>query len=158
MKKDKNFIFKQKAFLFPRGYTFVEMIIILSILLILVLAAITAFMDVRAKSKDASEKAIIATLQMAINQYYSKHMDWPQQNPFTLMVSPPPYNADDWSDCKEKWGTMLGSDCGTCGGSAWGIFCPHYNTFDCPNTGFGWCYCLTGTQAGKIFPLISLGH
>lgn len=158
MKKDKNFILKQRRDLARSGYSFLEMIITVSILIILVLAAVVIFVDMRKKARDTQEKAIIAIMQTAINNYYSKYFVWPAQNPFTLMTYPPPYNADDWSDCKEKWGTMLGSDCGTCGGSAWSIFCPHYSPFDCPSKGFSWCYCLTGTQAGKISPMTSLGH
>lgn len=159
MKKDKNSIFKQ-----GRGYTFVEMIVILSILLILISAAAMTFVDLRAKSKDIGEKAIIATLQLAINQYYSKYMVWPNldtfnsdaKNPFTLMKYPPPLQP--WSytngDGKEKW--AICDD----GGTDYIIVCPHADIAYCISPGNGniWKYFTTGANAGKIKLLCNNGH
>lgn len=154
MKKNKNFAFKQRRALTRRGYSFVEMIIILVVLLILVLAASIAFVDLRAKSKETSENAIIASLQMAIKQYYSRFHVWPTQNPFTLMRYPPPFTDGWFGDCKETWGVLDE-------GGDWEITCPHYDPFyNCSSTLLGtyWKYFYTGVNTGRIILQDSNGH
>ncbi len=158
MKKNKNSNFKPKAFLARRGYTFVETIVILSILLILVSAAITAFMDMRRRSKDVSEKAVISALETAIKQYHAQYLVWPRadvfnsqtNNPFTLMKYPPSFQWGYWvGDGKDAWGI---DDLG----DHYLIVCPH--TTASYDKGFTWDYYYSGLNAGKIIMILNSGH
>jgi competence protein ComGC len=160
MKKDKNFNFKLKAFLSQRGYSFVEMITILTILLILVLAASMTFVNLRAKSRNVGEKAIIATLQLAINQYHLKFLDWPNQdvfntdarNPFTLMQYPPLFRYGYTNgDGKETWGIVDN------GSGGYLITCPHADVMSY-SKGYHWAYYYTGFNTGKIIITGTIGH
>lgn len=150
MKKDKEFIFKKKAGLPGRGYTFVETIIVLAILLIFISAAVMTYIDMRKKSRDVSEKALIATLQLAINQYHARYLVWPTQEPFTLMKYPPTYVLDDYYADGINW--VLADE-----GTAYLIACPHVSLMGYEK-GYVWRYYYSGVNTGKIILEGDLGH
>lgn len=168
MKTAKKNVVKKKSGLAKRGYTFVELIIILSILLILVVAAVLTFVDLRAKARNISDQAVITALQAAINTYYAKFREYPGCPPFItrcndpsglsalchttcttaqaqIMKYPPSkiWNYYNNSGDDNTW--AVGGLPGTCYSQCdyFAIYCPHVTTYTNPpppTKGYVWYY------------------
>ncbi|MEW6009145.1 MAG: hypothetical protein AB1629_05895 [Candidatus Omnitrophota bacterium] len=144
MKKNSFFNFLR----FKRySYSLIEGVVILAVLTILVLGGILAYRPMRAQTREASEKVIMAALQAAIDTYYGKYFVWYGESPDLATCTPNPldllgqhvskfgYGGANATDC---WSTNLGNPDGVNwqwgylgdvplpGGHRWYFYCPHY--------------------------------
>lgn len=162
------------------GFTLIEGLVILSILVILVMAALLAYRPMRGKAYETQEKAIIASLETAINTYYAKYLRWyadagssSQESPFDLLgAAAPSHNRCSIpyrEPCPEagKWTLDVGICDNQC--TRWVIRCPHYDWSSPPDTGNEWVYmpvpdtgnvrlCERGAKPGEFVKCIASGH
>lgn len=113
-----------------KGFTLIELTIVILIIGILASIAIIKFIDISINAKDSSDDSVIAALKTAIN---TKHLEnivtgndswnnyWPGGNPFDLLSQAPLYTEDvnkaisnpgQYWYCENLWGE-------------WHLFCPH---------------------------------
>lgn len=62
-----------------RGFTLIEMLIVISLIAILTVAAVANYSDSRAQSRDAKRQADLRNLQSALESYKSKYGRYPEQ-------------------------------------------------------------------------------
>ena len=87
------------AFL-KKGFTLIELVIVIVILGILVLTAVSRYIDISKEAKDNSEEAVIGAIKEAIaiecvQNIIDGNISFPDDNPFELLSAAPPYKAYD---------------------------------------------------------------
>ena len=69
-------IFHQKR----KGFTLIELMVVISILAILVAIGVTSYSTIRKNSRDSIRKADLHSIQNALEQYYGKNEIYPAGN------------------------------------------------------------------------------
>ncbi len=85
-----------------KGFTLVELLVVISIIGILSSFAIVSLNSARIKARDALRKGDMAQLRTALNLYYDDNLSYPVCNPGDVWDPSDPYygiNADDGADC-----------------------------------------------------------
>lgn len=143
MKRSRGFLDKSRW----RGFTLIELVIVLALLAILAAMAVAKFVDLSKKAMEIQEDSTVASMRTAVLLYKARYDSWPDRPLFELLDDPPPWETGDpdISDCpnygnNSKWCTVKVEG----GGNEWNIVCPHYQ-FGAPQRGRRWDYIGTGS-------------
>lgn len=130
---------------YPKGFTLIELVIIIIILSIISAVAIVRFIDLHKKTENLRENLVIGALRTSILFNYSKNNSWPENNPFTLVDNPPPFVDGCPSLDDKNWG-VFESD------GYWRMFSPQstYCLGEPSGPGKEWQYYYQGPKAGQL--------
>ncbi|MEW6008923.1 MAG: type II secretion system protein [Candidatus Omnitrophota bacterium] len=138
-----------------RSITLIELMVILSILVALVLAAIIKYMDLRNRVRDHTEAAIISSMRTAVETYYAKYLSWPDLNLFKLLSGPPDYIELGPLPCPRdgaRWCTYKydydGN--GSTPNDPWFIECPHRHSSGGVVNSWRYCAAQDTNCTGKV--------
>ncbi len=154
MKKNNLFNLTNLRTFKQSSFTLIEGLVILSILVILVMAALLAYRPMRAKAYELQERTIIAALQVAVNTYYAKNFVFygdndfgPGVHPFKLLGDSAPKYTNSFPPPGDgiTWAT------GTVGGATvrWHLYCPHWIS---GTKGNWWTYVIRDPANPQIKP------
>ncbi len=70
-----------------RGFTLIELMVVISILAILVAIGVTSYSTIRKNSRDSIRKADLHSIQNALEQYQGKTGSYPVPSPLPTLVA-----------------------------------------------------------------------
>lgn len=167
----KTIQFSSKEKKHPKGFTIIEMTLVIVIMAIMFVSTLPKFLGLKQKVSLSAEEAMVSSLRTAIQLQYLKNISsgsepenaWPEEVPFELLEGRPQY-------MERTSGNIVGDGVNwqffRHGVNAYVIFCPHYEgnpTAENVDKGRAWVYLykdipLWGHQLGDFWLKADEGH